>query len=100
MTLEPPLQRKEATIEDIHAPEEQYIVKKKMKQRKRKAAQRAATEAAGFWLQDQWRDGWVDGLMIDIGHVWCWWGLYGKDKVLQRAVSTLSFSKAFIGWDY
>lgn len=50
MTLEVPASRrqvKEAGIDDIASPEVQFMVKKRMTQ-ERKAAQRAATEEAGF----------------------------------------------------
>ncbi len=47
ITLEPPAQKKEASIEDIPPPEEQYIVKKKISQKERKVAARAAREEFG-----------------------------------------------------
>jgi len=51
MSLEPPasrLQGKEAGIGDIAPPEVQFTASKKMSQKERKAAQRAAMKPAGF----------------------------------------------------
>ena len=51
MSLEVPASRrqvKEASVDDIAPPEVQFTVKKKMTQKERKAAQRAAAEEAGF----------------------------------------------------
>lgn len=51
MSLDPPASRrqvKEAGIDDIAPPEVQFTVSKKMSQKERKAAQRAAMEASGF----------------------------------------------------
>jgi hypothetical protein len=51
MSLEVPAsqhQVKEAGVDDIAPPEVQLTVKKKMTQKERKAAQKAAAEEAGF----------------------------------------------------
>jgi hypothetical protein len=48
-SLDNPLEEaKEATIADVKAPEVQYVVKKKMGQKERKATTRAAAAEAGF----------------------------------------------------